>query len=158
MKKSTIKRRKRVVPAYPEAPFTEGPPSQSATSASPEPGSNGEEQAEVNADAPAAKRRRPPLSVDFSGYQPEAINAEDSFAPNRDEHNAKSPSGDTDYARQAELAAAAAQQSRLDPSSRGVGEAESDTGKLERRAELLREADAMRAALAAKEKEINDLR
>ena len=143
MKKSTIKRRKRVVPAYPEAPSADGPPSQPATSTSPEPVSEREEKGEANTEAPAAKRRRPPPSIDFTGYDPGTTNAEDG------------PSNISDYARQAELAAAAAHQNRIRPSSDGDDD---DRSKLERREALLREAEAMRAALRAKEREIDDLR
>lgn len=147
-----------MVPAYPETLSAEGPPSQSATSTSPEPASEREEQDEANADAPVTKKRRPPLSVDFSGYDPEAANAEDSIPASRDKGESNTLSGDRDYARQAELAAAAVHQSRVDPSLTRSGDTDSDTKKLERRAELLRQAEAMRAALAAKEKEIDDLR
>jgi GATA-binding protein, other eukaryote len=69
MKKSTIKRRKRVVPAYPDTPVTPhiaAPPPTSVSSTSPEPSSIPQDT------SPAAKRRRPPPTVDYTGYVPQS--------------------------------------------------------------------------------------
>lgn len=157
MKKSTIKRRKRVVPAYPEATSAEGPPSQPGTPISPEPVSEREEQAEADADAPAAKRRRPPPSVDYTGYDPRSTNIEDGIPVDGGVDKPDVPNIGSDYAMQAEVAAAAAHQSRKGSPRSQFIDVDTDQRKLERRTELLREAEAMRAALAAKEKEIDDL-
>jgi hypothetical protein len=144
MKKSTIKRRKRVVPAYHEAPSTEGPSPQPTTSASPEPAGEGEEQAEESSDVPAAKRRRPPPSIDFTGYDA-------GVAPQKKDEQ-ESASSMADYAVQAQRAAAVAEHGSSDGA-----DGENDRGKVNRRAQLLQQAEAMRAALRAKEKEIDDL-
>lgn len=151
MKKSTIKRRKRVVPAYPEASPTEAPRSQPATSASPEPLSDADEQTETTSEGPATKRRRPPPPIDFTDYDPGATTKDDAQSSARDQ------AAVADYARQAQLAAAAAEHGRVDLALREGSNADADRKKMERRAQLLREAEAMRAALRAKEKEIDDL-
>ena len=129
MKKSTIKRRKRVVPAYPDAPIDEGAPSQHTVSASPEPVDEDIKQAEDGAEAPAAKRQRPPPSIDFTGYDP-------SSAPSTSEPEHQKVAAD--YAHQ-------------------VAEAFRMQERQKRRFELQQEAEAMRVALRAKEKELDDL-
>ncbi|EHY52687.1 GATA factor SREP [Exophiala dermatitidis] len=178
MKKSTIKRRKRVVPAYPDVLRSDGNASQKTTSTSPEPVSPEQGNPETSRDeSPAAKRRRPPPSVDYTGYVPGPSAADATSAT-------RQPSDD--YTVQARLAAAAAEGMQLDPllmdagrrqrdqlpriseppgSTIGQHTAESDRDRErdreqwrnERRAQLMREAEVMRAALRAKEREIDDL-
>ena len=151
MKKSTIKRRKRVVPAYPQEPPTEGLSPHPAASTSPEPLSEREEQAEVSADGPATKRRRPPPSIDFTGYDlaPPVSSSKDKKEAKTD-RSSESTDSMADYAAQAERAAAAAAAEPREGSH-------TNQQILERRAQLQREAEAMRIALRAKEKEIDDL-
>ncbi|KAL2438541.1 hypothetical protein ABEF95_011579 [Exophiala dermatitidis] len=178
MKKSTIKRRKRVVPAYPDVLRSDGNASQKTASTSPEPVSPEQGNPENSRDeSPAAKRRRPPPSVDYTGYVP-GPSATDAGSATR-------PPSD-DYTVQARLAAAAAEGMQLDPllmdagrrqrdqlpriseppgSTTGQHTTESDRDRErdreqwrnERRAQLMREAEVMRAALRAKEREIDDL-
>lgn len=147
MKKATIKRRKRVVPAYPDAP------SQHGTSTSPEPSSEREESRELHSEPPSAKRKRPLPSIDFTGYDPARDNQSDMVAESDSPDAAK-------YARQAQIAAAAAaEQERLDKSQdQNSDDPDIARKRIDRRQELVREAELMRAALRAKEQEINDMR
>jgi hypothetical protein len=164
MKKSTIKRRKRVVPAYADASGV----LQQTASISPEPMSPDVEgqQQESTDHSPAPKRRRLPPTVDYTGYVPQDT-TEDTARP------AQRPTDE--YTLQAQLAAvAAAEGMRLDPAlinagrqPRPVEQAVDDAGQAtsqeteylreERRAQLMREAEVMRAALRAKEREIDEL-
>jgi len=174
MKKSTIKRRKRVVPAYPDAHRQEANASQQIVSMSPEPTSPEQDGQQESADStPAPKRRRPPPTVDYTGYVPENPTTDGPSSAQ------KSPE---DYTVQLQLAAAAAEGIHLDPAlvnaSRGQREPDATTpqgrdtaantnttatdqdrehSRSERRAQLMREAEVMRAALRAKEREIDDL-
>ena len=113
--------------------------------------------AEGDSEAPAAKRRRPPPSIDFTGYdhsmelhQP---GAHPSASQRPDTDQTSKTTSLVDFAHQAELAAVAA---RID-SQQISGDSEIDRRRLERREELRREAEAMRAALRAKEREIDEL-
>lgn len=175
MKKSTIKRRKRVVPAYPDVLRTDGNASQKTVSTSPEPVSPEQNYHETSGDpSPAPKRRRPPPPVDYTGYVPGPSAAD---AP----RSAQTPSDD--YTVQARLAAAAAEGMQLDPLLVDAGrrqkepalrqndapspkpaapnslnsEGDREHWRNERRAQLMREAEEMRAALRRKEREIDDL-
>jgi hypothetical protein len=137
MKKATIKRRKRVVPAYTDSP------SQPGTSTSPEPSSEREESGEADPQPPSAKRQRPPPSIDFTGFDPTTPDA------------GKTQSAEAaDYARQAQIVAAA---------TAAIGRhsypehTEAERKRIDRREALLREAELMRAALKAKEKEIDEM-
>jgi len=173
MKKSTIKRRKRVVPAYPDAPRPEGAASQPATSTSPEPSSplaieGGQDSTQVT---PAPKRKRPPPTVDYTGYVPDSA---------RSDLQGETQRLAEDFTVQARLAAAAAEGMQLDPALAGAGhhDRRSDVPPIrlnemqditnlsprhaeqlrnDRRTQLMREAEEMRAALRAKEREIDDL-
>ncbi|EXJ84446.1 hypothetical protein A1O3_05114 [Capronia epimyces CBS 606.96] len=172
MKKSTIKRRKRVVPAYPDVLRSDGNVSQKTVSTSPEPVSPGLDYRESSGDpTPAPKRRRAPPPVDYTGYVPGPSAGGD--AP----RSTQPPSDD--YTVQVRLAAAAAEGMQLDPSlvdtgrrsqepaprpsdasapvSGPIAETDREHWRLERRAQLMREAEVMRAALRAKEREIDDL-
>ncbi|KAK5060020.1 hypothetical protein LTR84_009904 [Exophiala bonariae] len=171
MKKSTIKRRKRVVPAYPDAPRPEGAASQAATSISPEPASPGIDGGESIQGTPATKRKRPPPTVDYTGYVPDS-------ARNDGPGEIQRPTDD--FTVQARLAAAAAEEMQLDPALVGAGQhdrrlestplrtsersevspssyPQTERVRNERRTQLMREAEEMRAALRAKEREIDDL-
>ncbi|KIW64313.1 hypothetical protein PV04_09257 [Phialophora macrospora] len=166
MKKSTIKRRKRVVPAYPDAPR---PATQQPASASPEPTALTPDEHQVPSDSsPATKRRRQTPTVDYTGYVPQSSLSE-----------GPTTSQDTSdhYAMRLQRAAAAAGGMQLDPALLEAGrrrqeqdatqsesraddadaEQERAALKAERRAQLMREAEVMRAALRAKEREIDDL-
>lgn len=175
MKKSTIKRRKRVVPAYPDAGRPEGSGAVPATaSISPEPASPElEDLQDSTPNSPAAKRKRLPPTVDYTGYIPEASAAIRPVSPHKHAE---------DFAVQAQLAAAAAEGMQLDPAlvnsphrHRGIelppirelhrsietatsGHLRGELLRGDRRAQLMREAEEMRAALRAKEREIDDLR
>ncbi|KIW11960.1 hypothetical protein PV08_09234 [Exophiala spinifera] len=167
MKKSTIKRRKRVVPAYPDVQRPDAASSQKTVSISPEPVSPEQVAYPESADAsPAPKRRRPPPTVDYTGYVPEtAVNS------NTQQSTPRPPE---EYRLQTQLAAAAAatttESMHLDPAltdTNGRRNQEQEVGanserdqellRAERRAQLMREAEVMRAALRAKEREIDDL-
>lgn len=172
MKKSTIKRRKRVVPAYPDAPRPEGATSQAATSISPEPTSPGIDSGQDSTQVtPASKRKRPPPTVDYTGYVPDGARNDGHADPQRLAE---------DFTVQAQLAAAAAEGMQLDPALVGTGNHDRRSAlspnrpnerseitnssnqhteriRNDRRTQLMREAEEMRAALRAKEREIDDL-
>jgi len=172
MKKSTIKRRKRVVPAYPDAPRADANASRKTLSTSPEPVSPEQEALQESAEnTPAPKRRRPLPTVDYTGYVPETA----AVGTSRGAQNSSE-----DYTVQLQLAAAAAEGMQLDPALVDAGrrQREQDVAatqrtatsiertpvgqdreswRSERRAQLMREAEVMRAALRAMEREIDDL-
>jgi len=177
MKKSTIKRRKRVVPAYPDVARPEASPSQKALSITPEPGSPDQDgQQDPGEHPPATKRKRSPPTVDYTGYVPDPPS--DSRPPSAPQAQTASSASSDDFAAQVRLAAAAATEGmQLDPAlldgGRQQHEAQRrelqrespgnhdaggrDRGRTERRAQLMREAEEMRAALRAKEREIDEL-
>ncbi|KAH0844422.1 GATA factor SREP [Fonsecaea pedrosoi] len=168
MKKSTIKRRKRVVPAYPEVLKPATTPSQHHPSTSPEPALPADAREPIAIDnSPAPKRRRPPPTVDYTGYVPQT-------------HMDEAPQdANEDYASRLQRAAIAAGGMQLDPALVEAGrrrqeqdattaqpsednenemnERDRAVWRAERRAQLMREAEVMRAALRAKEREIDDL-
>ncbi|KIW33734.1 uncharacterized protein PV07_00560 [Cladophialophora immunda] len=171
MKKSTIKRRKRVVPAYPDVLKPASTTSQQQSSTSPEPPLPTDTSELVPVDnSPAPKRRRPPPTVDYTGYVPQTHVDEASHAA----HDTNE-----DYATRLQRAAAAAGGMQLDPAlveagrrhqeqeataaqqsedgPDGANEQDQAAWRAERRAQLMREAEVMRAALRAKEREIDDL-
>jgi GATA-binding protein, other eukaryote len=164
MKKSTIKRRKRVVPSYGDsASMQTGGPS----TTSPERQASGyPEQTMSSATNDTTTRQRVPPTVDFTGYRPEKRN--ETPPETRPEHTneeevPQSADNDDDRVRQA-LAAAAAQGMQLDPALLHTEEKNMQPGKqthesiqAEKRARLMREAEEMRAALRAKEREIDEL-
>ncbi|EXJ74737.1 uncharacterized protein A1O5_01432 [Cladophialophora psammophila CBS 110553] len=171
MKKSTIKRRKRVVPAHPDVLRPVSITSQQQQSTSPESTPPAEAREQMSTDvSPAPKRRRPPPTVDYTGYVPQtAVNEAQRTARDTNE----------DYAIHLQRAAAAAGGMQLDPALVEAGRRQQEddatatqqpedhrkgaTGqdriawRAERRAQLMREAEVMRAALRAKEREIDDL-
>ena len=148
MKKATIKRRKRVVPAYSDTPRApESNTSEPAGSTSPEPMEDVQHEQEQEEEdtsfppAPASKRRRPPPSIDFTGYDP--TRGADQQA---DKENACEA-----YVVQARKATEQAERMRIDVITNTVID-DGDQRKAGKRAALLREAEAMRAALKAKER------
>jgi hypothetical protein len=155
MKKSTIKRRKRVVPAYAGGPTPSEGASDHAASTSPEPQDDqdlaGYQEADpLDPNQPAPKRRRPHMPVDFTGYNPAP-------PPLTSTLNTKPPTtGDQWRAKIiAPTSQPAAEAERIDPAlvvEGGVG-GEKD----EKRARLLREMEVMREALRAKEREMDEL-
>ena len=125
MKKSTIKRRKRVVPAFPD--IAAAPP--------PRPDSPSAE--------PQIRPPRPPLSVDFSGYIPEVAREESVSVETRKRSLSTVNSID---------------EAKLDPALVEASRRSADESqRAERRAQLTREAEAMRAQLEAKERELAEL-
>ncbi|OAL32488.1 hypothetical protein AYO22_00510 [Fonsecaea multimorphosa] len=171
MKKSTIKRRKRVVPAYPDVIKPGVTTSQQQQSVSPEPSRPASSREPILVDNPPwPKRKRDPPTVDYTGYVPQT---------HVDEARSTTQDTNEDYATRLQRAAAAAGGMQLDPAlvdagrSRqehdGTAPQESEDNmnvtneqdraawRAERRAQLMREAEVMRAALRAKEREIDDL-
>lgn len=206
MKKSTIKRRKRVVPAYPETANNMGSPTQhTASSVSPDPMMDDETAYEGSS---SLKRVRLPPIIDFTGYRPDEPFAntttsdpaayKDFGTSRRSPISHRQHVGGDDFVMKAQLAAAAAadsmqldsalirgpnkqsqqsqqshdsqhdvpaseqpqqqqqQQQQTSPPSTMTAE-ERERWRNERRAVLMREAEVMRAALRAKEREIDDL-
>jgi GATA-binding protein, other eukaryote len=159
MKKSTIKRRKRVVPAYPDV---QRPATMKPSSLSPEPTALAADDQQMPSDnSPAPKRRRPPPTVDYTGYVPQS---------SLNEASPTSPDDTSHYSVHLQRAAAAAGNVQLDPALLEAGRRrqeqdatqpqETTNGaawKADRRTQLMREAEVMRAALRAKEREIDDL-
>jgi GATA-binding protein, other eukaryote len=183
MKKSTIKRRKRVVPAYGAHQATsDGAVSDHAASTSPEPMDEDASPAIGNpndifdpvatSDAatgqPAAKRRRPAkghMPVDFTGYvpaPPAPASDASSSAANRlpttgDQWRAKIIAPPAAGAGPG--ASATEQDARIDPALEDTGTTatKGNNPKDEKRARLLAEMQAMREALRAKEREMDEL-
>lgn len=171
MKKSTIKRRKRVVPVYNDASasqaLSEGP-----ASTSPEPPS---QDVEMSDSAAPQKRIRLPPIVDFTGFRPDrplAATSDPSAYKDmggRRASPARHMAGD--FTLQPPLTGSAADQSRIDSihlpprnSTRELdrlppiaGSSDKERSREDRRAQLMREAEIMRAQLRAKEREIDEL-
>ena len=144
------------------------PSTASTSTASPEqqgPPHDEQTQPAITSDS-TPQQRRPP-TVDFTGHRPEKRNdtpPETSVAyVGEHETNPAQQTADNDeeHVRQI-LAAAAAQGMQLDPA---LLHAEAEHGQTpshapsqsEKRAQLMREAEEMRAALRAKEREIDEL-
>ena len=164
MKKSTIKRRKRVVPSYGESmssqasgTYTNSPDHHMADST---------EQTQPANTENAARRQRLPPTVDFTGYRPEHRNQTPPETGTEDTDNENIPHTadcEDDKVRQV-LAAAAAQGMQLDPALLQAEGKDAqaamqyrDPRQAEKRAQLVREVEEMRAALRAKEREIEEL-
>jgi GATA-binding protein, other eukaryote len=177
MKKSTIKRRKRVVPAYAGgANQSEGGASDHAASTSPEPldelqsGAGQElsgyeeaggalEAAEQEQEGqPAQKKRRRPqqMPVDFTGYNPSVGVGVGTGLPPLNMGvtlNTKPPTTGDQW--RAKIIAPTSQP--VDPALVVVEGIDGGGDKDERKARLLREMEAMREALRAKEREMDEL-
>ncbi|RMZ85574.1 hypothetical protein DV737_g602, partial [Chaetothyriales sp. CBS 132003] len=147
MKKSMIKRRKRVMPAYPDASRPEDSTPELVGSPSVDSMDDGRQDQSPSSPEPASKRRRhPPPSIDFTGYNPMA---------NRGEKPDTSAEPTDDVVNRVERVTEHAQ--RISINSITNHDGDTDRQKAERRAALLRETEAMRDALRAKEKELQDL-
>jgi len=157
------------VPAYPDAP-RQSTPLRDATSVSPDPPSSASDGQDMGNATPAPKRKRQFLNVDFSGYRPDASERDPVLGDGgRDAVAERSPAASStgeDFTIQAQLAAAAAEGMQLDPALLQSGrstsrqpdnDAEGERLRPDRRAQLMREAEEMRAALRAKEREIDEL-
>lgn len=124
-----------------------------------------EQMRSANAKNPATKQRSPP-TIDFTGYRPEkrSLTPPEILGENTEKHSVPQPGhSDDDKIRQV-LVAAAAQGMQLDPALLQSEEKTDQTAiqdhkrrQAERRAQLMRDAEEMRAALRAKEKEIDEL-
>jgi GATA-binding protein, other eukaryote len=188
MKKATIKRRKRVVPAYSGTPSlaaltprseTASSPGELAGSTSPEPMADdmdmsGYEPTEpLDSNQPAVKRRKPQghMPVDFTGYNPAtpalSHRSGKSPPPRLPPLNAGSPPTSAPLDTRPPLestgdawrAKIIAPTSSIDPALQAGGDRPGGevNGKEEKRARLAREMEAMRAALKAKEREMDEL-
>lgn len=182
MKKSTIKRRKRVVPAYPDAaPRTGSPVLQRTSSNSPDspsiPPIHLTELGEIvgnhhNApqSASQATLRHPP-TIDFTGYNPAQYDTLTSSLSHTNRKRSLSTANGEVESRQhgstdARSTANLVDDMQLDPALAGIGKPSTDQDatadrqsyKAERRAQLMREADGIREMLAAKERELAELR
>lgn len=164
MKKSTIKRRKRVVPSYSDnmvvhtsAPYTNSPEQSMSGST--------EQMHSTNTENPAPKTRPPP-TVDFTGYRPEKRHDTPPEPPAEDaaERDTSHPVDTDDDKVRRVLAAAAAQGMQLDPAllhaegeNAQTASQDHNQRQAEKKAQLVREAEEMRVALRAKEREIDEL-
>lgn len=160
MKKSTIKRRKRVVPASGEG---DAPSSASHTSVSPEPQADA---IDITSGSSQAKRIRLPPIVDFTGFQPDGTARtitdpsayKDAGGGMRHSPAMHSSQG---YAMQPQAPHSSSHAGRLAPTQQTFvpsASPQDDEGRRnERLALLMREAEQMRAALRAKEREIDAL-
>ena len=160
MKKSTIKRRKRVVPAFTESEAV--PSNASHTSVSPDPQYS--ETDVLSDNGSAAKRIRLPPIVDFTGFQPDG-----SIRPTTDPSGYKDAGGGIRRSPNVSTQTFSAQVARASPVFGSQPESDASVVPLivtaenqerrrnDRRAVLMREAEIMRAALRAKEREIDDL-
>jgi GATA-binding protein, other eukaryote len=180
MKKSTIKRRKRVVPAYPDAGNDSGlsitsdaPSNAEQTGSARHPASSLHEL--VQRDIRASERERHPPTIDFTGYNPDAINdgpreVLPPIMPPSKKRSLSTTTGDGENASGAERgirseSGRAMDEMQLDPALVNIGrrsadqeESDRESYKAEKRARLLREAEGIRELLRAKEKELADLR
>lgn len=161
MKKSTIKRRKRVVPAAIEGEAA--PSGASNASVSPEPQYD---DMDISSESgSAAKRIRLPPIVDFTGFRPDG-----SIRPTTDPSGYKDAGGGIRRSPATSVQSFANHSTRPSPAFRGQPDGSPQAGhsslataqdheqrRNERRATLMREAEIMRAALRAKEREIDDL-
>lgn len=154
MKKSTIKRRKRVVPAQGEGEtITSGA---SHTSVSPDP--HADEMDTSPSSGSVNKRIRLPPIVDFTGFQPDGSVRQptDPGAYKDMSASRRSPLvGSSDMYMQPPQTRS--NQPLITQHRQSVSGEEPHGRKEERRAVLMREAELMRAALRAKEREIDEL-
>ncbi|RMZ87587.1 hypothetical protein DV736_g5178, partial [Chaetothyriales sp. CBS 134916] len=150
MKKSMIKRRKRVMPAYPDASRPDDSTPELAGSPSVESVDDSRQDQPRSSPEPALKRRRhPPPSIDFTGYNPMTNQGEKS------DTSTEPTEPREDVVNRVEKVTEQAQ--RISINSITNHDGDTDRQKVERRAALLRETEAMRDALRAKEKELQDL-
>lgn len=162
MKKATIKRRKRVVPASGEG---DTPSGASHTSVSPDPQADA---MDMTSEPSQAKRIRLPPIVDFTGFRPDGTartTTDPSAYKDAGGGMRRSPAmhPSQGYAMHPEAPHPLAHPGRLDPAQQSYASSPSFTAqdedgrRNERLALLMREAEQMRAALRAKEREIDAL-
>lgn len=153
MKKSTIKRRKRVVPATTDLDAAASSAA-SHTSVSPDP--QAVEKMDLSGESSASKRIRLPPIVDFTGFRPDGSSraTTDPSAYSHAGGGGRIPAADPTLARYSPRPPQPLQsQIELHP-HQGFHQ---DGRREERLATLMREAELMRAALRAKEREIDEL-
>ena len=162
MKKSTIKRRKRVVPASADK---DTPSNASYTSVSPDPQADA---MDITSEPSQAKRIRLPPIVDFTGFRIDATTrttTDPSAYKDAGGGMRRSPAVHPAqaYAMQSQAPHPSTQSGRQDPAQQAYTPpppfSAQDEGERrnERLALLMREAEQMRAALRAKEREIDAL-
>jgi GATA-binding protein, other eukaryote len=182
MKKSTIKRRKRVVPAYPDvAPQTDTATTHRGVSASPDspsmPPSHLQEQSHETegSNLPLPRMRHPP-TVDFTGYNPSHLDLPPIDVQRQMSHlnrtkkrSLSAANGNQDNPPPIDSTGRSMTQGmddmQLDPALVGIGQRRSvelestdrESYKAERRAQLVREAEDMREMLRQKERELAEL-
>ena len=185
MKKSTIKRRKRVVPAYPDVALeTDSPATHQRLSAPPDSPSlppahlQGQDLNIESQDRQLPPRRQPP-TIDFTGYNPSDLDLppirDQSQTSRKDKTKKRSLSTANSEStgmqgldlngRANVMASQAMDDMQLDPALVGIGRRRSteleptdrESYKAERRAQLVREAEGMREILRQKERELADL-
>ncbi|KAJ9654383.1 GATA type transcriptional activator of nitrogen-regulated proteins [Neophaeococcomyces mojaviensis] len=163
MKKSTIKRRKRVVPASLEG--EPRPPSESQASVSPDPQAEDVEAPETPS---AAKRIRLPPVIDFTGFRPDGSSrittdpsaykdAGGGMRSSAGYSHLSQPTGHTAEGMRLDSSFSQSQQDQMASLSAVAVTQEEQRRREERRTNLMREAELMRAALRAKEREIDEL-
>lgn len=178
MKKSTIKRRKRVVPAYPDvAPPSGSPIVHRALSASPDtpsvPTSRIPERPHTSESTPEQQppSRQPP-TIDFTGYNPNQysppVPAQSQPSKKRSLSTANEETNDRHQQSNTESRTTnqPIDDIQLDPALAHIGRPSIDQDattdresyKAEKRAQLMREAENIRQMLAAKERELAELR
>lgn len=160
MKKSTIQRRKRVVPASGE---NDAPSSASHKSVSPDPQAD---SMDTTPESSQAKRIRLPPIVDFTGFRPDG-SARTTTDPSAYKdagggmrHSPMEPS--QAYSMHPQSAQLSGHSGRMEAgqqvfSSSSFNTQDEEGRRKERLALLMREAEQMRAALRAKEREIDAL-
>lgn len=156
MKKPTIKRRKRVVPAPGEV---DAPSNASHTSVSPDPQAD---QMDISEPSSTAKRIRLPPIVDFTGYRPDGARTTTDPSAYKDAGGGVrlSPAPSHHYSPQQRMSTSVrAEANHVPPNGLAapLSQEEVDRRRNERRLLLMREAEEMRAALRAKEREIDEL-
>lgn len=184
MKKSTIKRRKRVVPAYPDAVSQiDSSAMHRRVSASPDspalPPSHLQEQTNTNehSDRQLPPIRQPP-TIDFTGYNPDLdlppieIQSQASRTNKTKKRSLSTANSEGAGMQNLDLngrgnatASQAVDEMQLDPALVGIGQRRSaelestdrESYKAERRAQLVREAEDMREMLRQKERELAEL-
>lgn len=156
MKKSTIKRRKRVVPATASEADVAASSAASHTSVSPDP--QAVEEMDLSGEPSASKRIRLPPIVDFTGFRPDGT-ARATTEPSAYRH----AGGGIQYSSATQDPTVMRYSPRPPPllqpqiDQRQNFAQDDDRRREDRLATLMREAELMRAALRAKEREIDEL-
>ena len=159
MKKSTIKRRKRVVPASGEL---DAPSSASHTSVSPDPQAD---MMDMTPETSQSKRIRLPPIVDFTGFRPDGTARtttdpsayKDAGGGMRHSSTVHASSGYAVHQPPPQSLHSGSWEPAQQPFLPSLTAQDEDVRRNERLALLMREAEQMRAALRAKEREIDAL-